>query len=150
MSSTEECWKEGDEKKIKDTFSSSTGEALERKLYVLSWHNAIFMVLPIPFYFHFCISLNCLMYFQNCKMYLSKFQNIFVKIAKYICLNCKMYVSKSNNVFDKNYDLCLEMGQRNLWSCQYHSIFISVFHPMLRKVKNFTIVCEISEKCCSP
>ena len=30
----------------------------------------------------------------NCKMCLSKLQNVFVHIAKCICLNCKMYLSK--------------------------------------------------------
>ena len=34
----------------------------------------------------------------NCKMYLSKLQNVFVQIAKCICQNCKMYLSKLQNV----------------------------------------------------
>ena len=29
----------------------------------------------------------------------TKFQNVFVQIAKYICPNCKMYLSKLQNVF---------------------------------------------------
>ena len=33
------------------------------------------------------------------KLYLSKLHNLFVKIAKYICLNYKMYLSKFQNVF---------------------------------------------------
>ena len=36
---------------------------------------------------------------SNCKMYLSKLQNIFLQIAKYICQNCKIYLSKLHNVF---------------------------------------------------
>ena len=35
----------------------------------------------------------------NCSMYLSKLQNVFVQIAKWICPNCKMYLSKLQNVF---------------------------------------------------
>ena len=32
-------------------------------------------------------------------MYLSKLQNEFVQIAKWICPNCKMYLSKLQNIF---------------------------------------------------
>ena len=35
----------------------------------------------------------------NCKMYLSKLQNVFVQIAKCICPNCKMYLPKLLTVF---------------------------------------------------
>ena len=34
-----------------------------------------------------------------CKMYLLKFQNVFVQIAKCICSNCQMYLFKLLNVF---------------------------------------------------
>ena len=33
------------------------------------------------------------------KMFLSKFQNVFVRIAKCICPNYRMYLSKLQNVF---------------------------------------------------
>ena len=36
---------------------------------------------------------------SNCKIYLSKLQNVFVQIAKCICPKCKMYLSKLQNVF---------------------------------------------------
>ena len=36
---------------------------------------------------------------HNCKMHLSKLQNVFVWIANCICPNCKMYLSKLHNVF---------------------------------------------------
>ena len=32
--------------------------------------------------------------FPNCKMYMSRLQNVFVLTAKCICLDCKMYLSK--------------------------------------------------------
>ena len=56
--------------------------------------------------------------------YLSKLQNIFVQIAKYICLNCPLYFAKFN---------------RGLWSgdrlpslCTWHTLNFSGFY---RKVK---------------
>ena len=36
----------------------------------------------------------------NCKMYLCKLQNVFVRIAKCICANCQMYLWELQNVFD--------------------------------------------------
>ena len=41
--------------------------------------------------------------------YLSKLQNVFVKIAKCICPNCKMYLSKLPKYF------CLEKNNAVIW-----------------------------------
>ena len=61
--------------------------------------------------------------FQKCiclnfKMYLSKFQNVFVKISKCICPNCKMYLFILQNVF----------VQIILWSAAGYP---EVTHPLL-------------------
>ena len=39
------------------------------------------------------------MYLYKVQMYLSKFQNVFVQIAKCICLSCNIYLSKFQNVW---------------------------------------------------
>ena len=48
-----------------------------------------------------CICSNFKMYLSNCKMYLFKFQKVFVQIAKCICPNFGMYLSKLHKVFVK-------------------------------------------------
>ena len=43
--------------------------------------------------------LNYKMYFSKLKMYLSKLDNVFVQIGKYICPNWKMYLSQLQKIF---------------------------------------------------
>ena len=48
---------------------------------------------------------------QNCKMYLSKLQNVFVQIAKCFCPNFKMYLSKLQNVHIQMQNICVQMAK---------------------------------------
>ena len=49
---------------------------------------------------------NLFVQLENLDEFKFEFQNVFVQIAKCICTNCKMYLSKLQNVFRDRMHLC--------------------------------------------
>ena len=107
-----------------------------------------------------------------CKMYLFKLSNVFVQIAKYICLNCKIAVSKLMGRHLKGVTFIAQVFPPcKCWPCHYHVpfqptisedvnfqhffYFIIIHKPILYRKHNvvsiercFKVILELHQKCC--